>query len=243
MLSWVVMLHPEPRMVSPHPRQASSSQHDLSLHPCLSASLPPFKSSVCLPPRFFLHSTPSLFSLCALSTKSVSQLFGNQSLPHSFLKQPGGIGLSILNVVPSFSISIETRHTMDPETPNPNSPNDSPRCQHRTPTGRRCRHSISDAAAGLCSKHLKSRQHYRQEADLSATLLRQLTELSSACDINKVPLQSLPRPQPGPHCCPPRRRSGLHRQSTPPYPPRHGPRNQRRGRPRQHHHGYSPPRP
>jgi len=75
---------------------------------------------------------------------------------------------------------------MDPETPNSNSPIDSPRCQHRTRTGRRCRHSISDAAAGLCSKHLKSRQDYRQEADLSATLLGQLTVLSSACDINKV---------------------------------------------------------
>ena len=75
---------------------------------------------------------------------------------------------------------------MDPQTPNSNPPNDSPRCQHRTSTGRRCRHSISDAAAGLCSKHLKSRQDYRQEADLSATLLGQLTELSSASDINKV---------------------------------------------------------
>jgi len=60
------------------------------------------------------------------------------------------------------------------------------RCQHRTRTGRRCRHSVSHAAAGLCSRHAKSRQKYRQEADLSATLLGQLTELSSACDINKV---------------------------------------------------------
>jgi hypothetical protein len=75
---------------------------------------------------------------------------------------------------------------MDPETSNTNSPNDSPRCQYRTRTGRRCRRPISDAATGLCSKHLKSRQNYRKEADLSATLLGQLTELSSACDINKV---------------------------------------------------------
>jgi len=60
------------------------------------------------------------------------------------------------------------------------------RCQHRTRTGRRCRHSVSHAAAGLCSKHVSSQQKYRQEADLSATLLGQLTELSSACDINKV---------------------------------------------------------
>jgi len=46
-------------------------------------------------PPSFLHSLPSLLSLCALSTKSVPQLFRNQSLPHSLLKQPGGIGLSI----------------------------------------------------------------------------------------------------------------------------------------------------
>jgi hypothetical protein len=60
------------------------------------------------------------------------------------------------------------------------------RCQYRTRTGRRCRHSVTDPAAGLCSRHAKSRQKYRQEADLSATLLGELTELSSACDINKV---------------------------------------------------------
>lgn len=75
---------------------------------------------------------------------------------------------------------------MNPETPNSNSPNDSPRCQYRTRTGRRCRHSVAEPAAGLCSRHADSRQKYRQEADLSAALLGQLTELSSACDINKV---------------------------------------------------------
>jgi hypothetical protein len=75
---------------------------------------------------------------------------------------------------------------MNQETTNSSSTNDLPRCQHRTRTGRRCRQSVSDAAAGLCSRHAKSRQKYRQEADLSATLLGQLTELSSACDINKV---------------------------------------------------------
>jgi hypothetical protein len=75
---------------------------------------------------------------------------------------------------------------MNQETTNSSLTNDLPRCQHRTRTGRRCRHSVADAAAGLCSRHAKSRQKYRQEADLSATLLGQLTELSSACDINKV---------------------------------------------------------
>src|SRR5258708_24916217 len=38
-------------ILSLHPRQAPSSQRNLSVRPCLSASLPPSKSSVCLPLR------------------------------------------------------------------------------------------------------------------------------------------------------------------------------------------------
>ena len=81
---------------------------------------------------------------------------------------------------------------MNPETLNSSSLNGSPRCQHRTRTGRRYRHSALDASAGLpavaglCSRHAKSRQKYRQEADLTAALTGQLTELSSAWDINQV---------------------------------------------------------
>ena len=75
---------------------------------------------------------------------------------------------------------------MNQEINNSRSTNDLPRCQHRTRTGRRCRHSVSDAAAGLCSKHVQSRRKYREEADLTAVLVGQLTQLNSASDINQV---------------------------------------------------------
>ena len=45
---------------------------------------------------------------------------------------------------------------------------DSPRCQHRTRTDRRCRQAVSDAATGLCSRHALSRPKHPQEADLAA---------------------------------------------------------------------------
>ena len=62
----------------------------------------------------------------------------------------------------------------------------SPRCQHRTRTGRRCRHSVSDAATGLCSRHFLSRPKHPQEADLAAVLTGPLTEFVSAADLNQV---------------------------------------------------------
>jgi hypothetical protein len=69
---------------------------------------------------------------------------------------------------------------------NSSSTNDLSRCQHRTRTGRRCRHAVSNVAAGLCSKHVNSRPVRFEESDLSVTLLGQLTELKSASDLNQV---------------------------------------------------------
>ena len=69
---------------------------------------------------------------------------------------------------------------------NSSSTNDLSRCQHRTRTGRRCRHAVSSAVAGLCSKHVNSRPVRFEESDLSVTLLGQLTELKSASDLNQV---------------------------------------------------------
>jgi hypothetical protein len=62
--------------------------------------------------------------------------------------------------------------------------NDLPRCQHRTPTGRRCRHAVSSPAAGVCSKHAISHIIHLEESDLSATLTAGLTEFKSAIPIN-----------------------------------------------------------
>jgi hypothetical protein len=69
---------------------------------------------------------------------------------------------------------------------NSSSTNDLSRCQHRTRTGRRYRHAVSSAVAGLCSKHVNSRRVRFEESDLSVTLLGQLTELKSASDLNQV---------------------------------------------------------
>ncbi len=63
---------------------------------------------------------------------------------------------------------------------------DSPRCQYRTRTGRRCRQAVSDVATGLCSRHALSRPKHPQEADLAAVLTGQLTTFVSAADINQV---------------------------------------------------------
>jgi hypothetical protein len=62
--------------------------------------------------------------------------------------------------------------------------NDLPRCQHRTPTGRRCRHAVSSVAAGVCSKHSISHPIRLEEGDLSAILTAGLTEFKSAVPIN-----------------------------------------------------------
>jgi len=62
--------------------------------------------------------------------------------------------------------------------------NDLPRCQHRTPTGRRCRHAVSSVAAGVCSKHAITRPIRIEEGDLSAFLTAGLTEFKSAIPIN-----------------------------------------------------------
>jgi len=58
------------------------------------------------------------------------------------------------------------------------------RCQQRTPTGRRCRGSVADAANGLCSKHVRSRQKQREAADLTAVLTGNHAEFKSAAQIN-----------------------------------------------------------
>ena len=79
-----------------------------------------------------------------------------------------------------------TVELMNEPSVNSSSTNDLSRCQHRTRTGRRCRHAVSSAAAGLCSKHVLSRPNRFEDSDLSANLLGQLTELKSASDLNQV---------------------------------------------------------
>jgi len=75
---------------------------------------------------------------------------------------------------------------MTDEIANPCISNDLPRCQHRTPTGRRCRLAASDSDTGLCSKHLHPRPSCREDGDLSPILLGDITQLDTATDINQV---------------------------------------------------------
>ncbi len=74
---------------------------------------------------------------------------------------------------------------MNEQSINSSSTNDLPRCQHRTRTGRRCRHAVSNAATGLCTKHAPSRANRIEESDLSTTLTAGLTEFKSAVPINE----------------------------------------------------------
>jgi len=75
---------------------------------------------------------------------------------------------------------------MNEQSANSNSVSELQRCQHRTATGRRCRHSASDAATGLCVRHLSLRRKISQEADLTADLLGELQQFHSASDVNQV---------------------------------------------------------
>jgi len=59
-----------------------------------------------------------------------------------------------------------------------------PHCQQRTPSGRRCRMTISDPDSGLCSRHAALLQKDLDQADLSACLIGDIQEFRSADDIN-----------------------------------------------------------
>ncbi len=75
---------------------------------------------------------------------------------------------------------------MNKKTPNSCSTNDSPRCQHRTATGRRCRLRVLDASSQLCLRHAHLQQQKREVADLAPDLVGELVRFQSASDINQV---------------------------------------------------------
>jgi len=60
------------------------------------------------------------------------------------------------------------------------------RCEHLSPAGRRCRQSVSDPTAVLCSFHIHIRQRRRQASsqDLSAELTAGLDDFKSAHAVN-----------------------------------------------------------
>lgn len=67
---------------------------------------------------------------------------------------------------------------------NSSSTNDLPRCQHRTRTGRRCRHAVSSIKAGFCTTHTPAHSSRSEESDLSAYLTADITDFKSAVSIS-----------------------------------------------------------
>src|SRR5712672_2153787 len=84
------------------------------------------------------------------------------------------------------SQSLPTGTLMNPETACSTSPSISvlPHCQQRTPSGRRCRLSISDQDSGLCSKHAALLHKDLDQADHASSLIGDIQEFRSAADIN-----------------------------------------------------------
>jgi hypothetical protein len=57
-------------------------------------------------------------------------------------------------------------------------------CHHRTVSGRRCRLRVLNPESHLCFRHAQLRQKKRHAADLAGDLAGQLTEFTTAADLN-----------------------------------------------------------
>ena len=133
--------------------------------------IPPFLSVRPTFPILELISLALFLALAALCSKSVQQSLSNQSLPHSFSEMPGCMGLAHqksqvrLEVTPSENLTTEDQH--ERTIHHSSSTNDLPRCQHRTRTGRRCRHAVSSIKAGFCSTHARAHSNRSKQSDSS----------------------------------------------------------------------------
>jgi hypothetical protein len=58
-------------------------------------------------------------------------------------------------------------------------------CQHRNPSGRRCRMALSDTDSGLCSRHAALRQKDLDQADVTSKIIGESEEFRSAVAINR----------------------------------------------------------
>jgi hypothetical protein len=61
----------------------------------------------------------------------------------------------------------------------------SSRCQHRTPSGRRCRSNASNTDSSFCDAHTIRAENRREAGELAATLTGGLDEFTSAEPINQ----------------------------------------------------------
>jgi hypothetical protein len=70
------------------------------------------------------------------------------------------------------------------KTDNSNFVNELSLCHHRTVSGRRCRLRVLNPESHLCFRHAQLRQKKRHAADLAGDLAGQLTEFTTAADLN-----------------------------------------------------------
>jgi hypothetical protein len=70
------------------------------------------------------------------------------------------------------------------KTDNSNFANELSLCRHRTVSGRRCRLRVLNPESHLCFRHAQLRQKKRHAADLAGDLAGQLTEFTTAADLN-----------------------------------------------------------
>jgi hypothetical protein len=153
----------------PHVPAQSLYPHHLSVFFFRSFSFPfelsTFNSLFCALLRSFALSKPRAFRN-SFSFNHFRTLFENCRVAPYFISQKGS--------------------KMNEQSPNSNPINELPRCQHRTATGRRCRHASSEASTGLCARHIHLRHKNSQDADLTADLLGELQQFQSASDVNQV---------------------------------------------------------
>jgi hypothetical protein len=70
------------------------------------------------------------------------------------------------------------------KTDNSNFVNELSLCHHRTVSGRRCCLRVLNPQSHLCFRHAQLRQKKRHAADLAGDLAGQLTEFTTAADLN-----------------------------------------------------------
>jgi hypothetical protein len=73
---------------------------------------------------------------------------------------------------------------MNVQSANTSSTNDFARCQHRTPSGRRCKSTASAPNASLCYTHAQSQQKAKEAGDLSSALLQNYQNFQTAQGVN-----------------------------------------------------------
>lgn len=73
---------------------------------------------------------------------------------------------------------------MNVQSANTSSTDNFARCQHRTPSGRRCKSTTSAPNASFCYTHVQSQQKAKELGDLSSVLLQNYQNFQTAQGVN-----------------------------------------------------------